>query len=115
MKKFKQIDLLVNIILVTGFTGYTLIKWDDSLFLAYFVVGGWQVISMIVHIAGKWFTKRGGPRYAYNWVTGIALLTFPLGSFWLLLFIAPLMAVYYTWQCYDELVVKMRRPLANLK
>ena len=115
MKKFKTTDLMINVVLIIGCIIYTLIKFGDSLFISYFIVGGWQVISMIVHIVKKWFTDKGGARYVYNWITLVSLITFPIGSFWILLFTAPFMAVYYTYQCYDEVYVKMQRPLAQLK
>lgn len=115
MKEFKLIDIWVSIVLIIGFSIYSLIKFDHSFLIGYFVVGGWQVISMIVHAAQKWFTGKDGPRYVYNWITFIALITFPIGSYWILLFIAPCMAIYYTWQCYYELYILMRRPLDQLK
>ena len=117
MKTFKKFDLLVSVMLIAIGMVYdcTASNGFEAVILSYFVVGGWQVISMIVHIAGKCFIYRGGARYAYNWVTFISLVTFPLGSFWILFFTAPFMALYYTWQCYDELYIKMRRPLALLK
>ncbi len=114
MKKFKQVDLLINIILISGFLIVSLIKQDMTFMTGYFVVGGWQVISMIVHAWNHWFTHKGA-RYYYHWITFISLITMPVGSFWLLLFVAPVMAVYYTWICYNEVYVKMQRPLAQLK
>ena len=115
MKKYKQIDLLVNVALIAGFTLCTLLRGGETIFIAYFVVGGWQVISMIVHIACRWFTNKGSARYNYNWVSFLSLISFPVGSFWILLFTAPFMAIYYTYQCYYEVFVKMQRPLAMLK
>ncbi len=115
MKKFKLFDFYFNGALIAGFTILSLVKSDDTVFLAYFVVGGWQVISMIIHISAKWFTQKGTARYMYNWVTFVSLITFPLGSFWILLFTAPFMAIYYTCQCYNEVYIKMQRPLAALK
>ena len=115
MKKFKQIDVWISISLISIFTALGFVRLDYTFFVGYFVVGGWQVISMLVHIAQKWFTDKGGARYIYNWITLVSLITFPLGTFWILLFTAPFMAVYYTYQCYDEVYVKMQRPPALLK
>ncbi len=115
MKKFKIIDLSINIALILGFGIYWLIKQDNSFFLAYFVVGGWQLISIMIHAHQKIFTFKKGSRYIYHWVTLICLATLPLGSFWILLFTAPFMAIYYTYLCYHEVYVKMQRPLAGLK
>lgn len=115
MKKFKTIDLFINISLIIGFAVYWLINQDDSFFLAYFIVGAWQVISMLFHSYNKCFTYKKGSRYIYHRVTLVSLVTMPLGSFWILLYTAPLMAIYYTYLCYHEVYVKMQRPLAVLK
>ena len=115
MKRYKTIDLYTSILLIIGFSVYSFIKLDESFFTGYFVVGGWQVISMIVHAGNKCFTYKGGSRYIYHWVTFISLVTMPLGSFWILLFTAPFMAIYYTYLCYHEVYVKMQRPLAVLR
>ena len=88
---------------------------DKSILLSYFIVGGWQVISMLVHIYNSCFTKRWGARFIYHWITFIALVTMPLGSFWVLAVTAPFMAIYYTYLCYKETYVMMQRPISILK
>ncbi len=115
MKQFKIIDLFVSVMLIISFSILSLVKQDGIFFIGYFIVGGWQVISMIVHAVTHTFTHWPGARYAYHWVTLIAVLTMPLGSIWILLFAAPVMAVYYTWLCYNEVYVKMKRPIDLLK
>jgi len=115
MKKLKTIDLFINITLIAGFAINWLIKMDDSYFYGYFVVGGWQVTSMLFHVYNGIFTYKEGSRNTYHWITLISLVTMPLGSIWILLFAAPFMAVYYTYLCYHEVYVKMQRPLALLK
>jgi hypothetical protein len=120
MKRFKIIDFWISVGLMISFTIISSIEGFDNFlsnyFLAgYFFVGGWQVISMIVHTIEKCFTYKGGSRYVYHWATFISLITMPLGSVWILLFAAPVMAVYYTWICHEEVYIKMQRPLALLK
>ncbi|UEG50333.1 hypothetical protein LK994_02440 [Ferruginibacter lapsinanis] len=115
MKKFKTIDIYISIVLIVFFLILSLIKRNSTFFVGYFVVGAWQVISMIVHVVKKWFTQKGGVRFVYHWITLISLVTIPIGSFWILLFTAPFMAVFYTWICYKEIYVKMVRPLDQLK
>lgn len=115
MKKLKTFDLLINITLIAGFAIYGLIKQDGSYLIAYFLVGAWQVISMLLHAYKHIFTYKGGSRHYYHWVALISLLTMPIGSVWILLFTAPFMAIYYTYLCYHEVYVKMQRPLAVLK
>ena len=120
MKKIKKFDFWVSAGLITFFTFTTLIKmtlpFSNYKFLTgYFVVGGWQGLSMLVHAFNHWFTYNKGRRYLYHWITAISLVTIPLGSAIILLFIAPFMAIWYAWVCYEEVYIKMQRPLALLK
>lgn len=119
MKQFKIIDFWINLGLIISSTIISMIEGPagflrNDFLLGYFIVGGWQVISMLVHTYNKCFTKKGGARHIYHWITFIAVITMP-GSFWVLFWIAPFMAIYYTWLCYYETYVKMQRPLAVLK
>lgn len=115
MKKFKKTDAWTSVVLIVAFAIVSIIYKNYSFILGYFVVGGWQVISMLVHIFSKRIMPKNGRRNFYHWVTLIALITMPVGSFWVLLFTAPFMAVYYTWLCFDELHALNQRPLAMLK
>ncbi len=115
MQRFKITDFWISCILFAGFTIASLINRDFTFIIGYIVVGSWQVISMIVHAITHTFTRRLGARYIYHWITCIAIATMPLGSIWILLFTAPVMALYYTWLCYNEVFVKMKRPLYLLK
>lgn len=115
MKKFKKYDVCITIILITGFAIASIINKDYTFILGYFVVGTWQVISMLIHIYNKCFTEKGGKRIIYHWITLVSLVTMPFGSFWILLFTAPFMAVYYTWICFDEVRKMNQRPLVLLK
>ena len=115
MKKFKEVDTWISIILIAGFAIASIINRDYTFLLGYFVVGGWQVISMLVHVYYHSFTEKKGIRRNYHWITLISLITMPIGSFWILLFTAPLMAVFYTWLCFDEVRKMNQRPLALLK
>lgn len=124
MKKFKIIDTWISIILIFSFVVLSFI-WRDARFIyGYFVVGGWQMISMIVHTLNNWFCYRGSDRRIYHkvivWLligtlAGIILYPVLFVILVLLLFLAPFMAVYYTYICYDEVYHKMQRPLAQLK
>jgi hypothetical protein len=120
MKQFKIIDFWISIGLMVSFAITGIIEsvndFSTTNFLAaYFVVGGWQVISMLVHAFNSWFTSNKGTRYYYHWITFISLITMPVGSIYILLFAAPFMAVFYAYLCYRETYVKMQRPLALLK
>ncbi|MBP6023668.1 hypothetical protein [Ferruginibacter sp.] len=113
MKNFKTYDFWISVGLIFSFTILSIID-TPVLFAGYFIVGGWQVISMLVHAYNRCFTNRWGARYIYHWITFIAVITIP-GSFWVLLYVAPFMAVYYAYLCYNEVYVKMKRPLDLLK
>ena len=124
MKKFKLYDTWINIGLIGGSLIFSLVKLDYTFLIGYCVVGGWQLISMIVHTLNGWFTQKGTARYNYELAVSIILATGLLGViiyplFYIVLFImlfaAPFMAVYYTHMCYNEVYVKMQRPLALLK
>ena len=65
MKKFKQIDFIISMTLMTSFVLLAFIRRDGSIMLGYFVVGGWQVASMIVHEIKKWFVPAGRRRRVY--------------------------------------------------
>jgi hypothetical protein len=115
MKTFKLIDFWVSTGLILSFSVLSIFTQDHIFITGYFVVGAWQVISMLAHVFSRTFTQPWGARSIYHWITLLVLVTMPLGSFWILLFTAPFMAVYYTWICYREVYVKMQRPLSVLK
>jgi len=122
MKKFKKIDAYISLSLIVFFIISISLNFQpgdglvqDHILLSYFVIGGWQVISMLVHAITGTFVYGGGIRYIYHWITFIAVVTMPAGSVWILIFTAPFMAVFYTWLCFQEVYVKMRRPLSYLK
>jgi len=124
MKTFKLIDYWGSIILII--TSVILGVAADPFFFiyGYFVVGGWQIISMLVHATNHWFSAKGTGRYMYHcivaFIVALALIGIVFESILMLvlfplLFAAPFMAIFYTWLCYRELYVKMQRPLAMLK
>lgn len=118
MKKFKEIDFYISTGLITTFTILTLVEgggfFSENLILGLIVVGTWQSISMLTHAIRQSFTQNH-LRSAYHIISLFTLITLPLGSFWILPAIAPIMAVFYTWLCYDETFNRMRRPLSYIK
>lgn len=123
MKKFKQLDLGISIILIVVFTVLSFIRFDFTFIIGYFTVGGWQVISMLIHLAGKWFTEKNSLRVVYHWITltciilGLMTYIFPIFMWilYIMLFAAPLMAIFYTSLCYVEVKELSKRPLSVLK
>lgn len=116
MKQFKTIDVWISSILILIFSALALIKMKMIIVIwGYIIIGSWQVISMLFHSINGWFNEKRSKRRVYHWVTAVSLITMPIGSIFILLFIAPLMAIYYTWICFEEVTVKMKRPLHYLK
>lgn len=124
MKTFKQIDWMIQVFLIL----YSLVilfvdKPPYQPFLGYFVVGGYQFASMLVHeFAGSFTARNGRRRYYHNAVyiivammlTGLVLRPL-LWIFLPMLYAGPLMAIFYVHICYDEVYHHMKRPLAQLK
>lgn len=145
MKKFKIIDMWVSITLIAYLVVINCIDLSLGTFQkkdigkSYCVVGAWQLISMLIHCVNGWFTNKGGRRHTYHLIVIVAIigsifsfLLYYIPSFWVLLvtrpatqilisplfmlFItAPFLEIYYTYLCYRETYIKMKRPLDQLK
>lgn len=110
MKQFKAIDLILQIILIPiGIIG-TLVN-PDSMFLAYGIVGIWQVTSAIIHglFSQKYIALKA--RKYYGLIVGVLIIgallfmngtdTFIYYGF-MLLIVSPFLAIWYAWICYTE-------------
>ncbi|HEV7782992.1 MAG TPA: hypothetical protein VGO58_17070 [Chitinophagaceae bacterium] len=125
MKTFKQTDYWISTGLIIICTVINILSWSIlTLIHSYFIIGGWQVISMLVHMLNHWFMKKGGNRSHFHWVSftllAVTMLGFalpPLLMFILciLLVISPFLAVIYTLICYEELKELKLRHSLNLK
>ena len=124
MKRFKMIDFWMSVTLIILSIAFAFCKTEAGFFAGYFAVGGWQVISILVHYYKNWFCEKHTNRRHYQSAVIIIFLIAALGFvfniilfvlLYILVFAAPFMAVYYTYLCYKETYVKMQRPLALLK
>ncbi|MEO7524567.1 MAG: hypothetical protein ABIT58_10760 [Ferruginibacter sp.] len=116
MRRFKLYDVWISISLFAILLAWCFAMQKTAcMVLSYLIIGSWQLVSMIVHAYKGWFKKKKGSRHIYHWIAAISLVTIPFGSYLILTFISPLLAAYYTWLCYEEVYVKMQRPLALLK
>jgi hypothetical protein len=116
MKRFMIFDFWVNVLLIIGFTIIGLIKKDVTFLYGYFTVGGWQVISMIMHAVNKQTISISNIRKSYHWITVFSIAgMFTIVFFYVLLYIAPFMAIFYTSLCGFEVFAKVKRPLDQLK
>jgi hypothetical protein len=117
MKKFKIADFWISLFLMTTCTVFVLLSWEElgsSLVISYCIVGGWQVISMVTHVLTGYFTKRIGTRFLYHGIVLVVVILFPF-TMWVLIYAAPFMAIFYTYMCYYETFVLLKRPMALLK
>ncbi len=116
MKKFKIFDVWISALLILASLLIAIFGKSFAFIIGYFIVGGWQIISMLVHIYNtNWISQPNVSRKIYCWVTALSLLSFPIGGYIILLLIAPLMAFFYTYICYEETYKKMKRPLDDLR
>ena len=124
MKTFKQIDWRLQAALIIS--SMVILFVDESPyepFYGYFIVGGFQFVSIVIHeINGSFISKGSRRRYYHNAVYIIVsimllsiILTPLLVIFLPMLFAGPLMAFYYLYTCYDEVMHHMQRPLSQLK
>ena len=111
MRTFKMIDcflqaVLIGLALVLGLRQYG--KGDDF-FLWYFLVGGWQVLSVIVHFFSYTPVQKSLLRRIYLITLALVIVIlvvstagFVIEALFGLLFFSPLMAIYYLVTCIIE-------------
>ena len=123
MKQFKMVDFWISVGLIISYTIIFAIEpkmqlmANGYLIQGYFIIGSWQVISMIVHILYRNTLPLSTVRKMYNWITLVCVVTMPMGLIMLaiLLCASPFMAIFYTCICGVELFSKPKRPLDILK
>lgn len=112
MRTYKLVDCWIQAILILAgllfaLSGY---QFDSLFFGAYFTVGGWQIMSVILHRIFYTPQHKSLMRriYLVTLITVVALLLISLPSDFVivalygLLFFSPLMAVYYLITCIVE-------------
>ncbi len=132
MKNLKIIDFWISTVLIVGSLIFAFAKRGGNIHYGYVIVGSWQVLSMLIHSANRWFMQKDSPRAHYNklvfWVVTILSLLIGVGWFvekitwtpiliasFIILYLTPFMAIFYTHMCYEETYLKMRRPMELLK
>lgn len=114
MKAFARIDVIVQTLLIIAglVMGLAILSGSihsDYMFAPYFLVGGWQIFSVIVHLAGegvKMNTLRKVYLIVLLVVIFIVIASIPSGVIYTLfglLIFSPLMAFFYLYTCYREL------------
>lgn len=116
MKKVKQIDIGIQIVAIIGSIIYAIADRSTNFIFGYFIVGGIQIISFLVHWAFSGTKGLTPARRRYGWfLLVLAVLTLMawaapvllLALLYLillpLLFVAPVVAFVYCNMCYNEL------------
>jgi glucan phosphoethanolaminetransferase (alkaline phosphatase superfamily) len=117
MKSFKQWDWIVQTVLILAsiFVSLALRRTGDLFLLSYFVVGGWQMISVAVHALNP-AIYRSVARKVYLWLLLLTVLStiivilismnsnsdFILGWLVGILFWTPALALFYLVICIWE-------------
>lgn len=115
MKAFARLDVILQVILIVSGLAIGLGVMSgsihgDYMFGPYFMVGGWQILSVFVHLVGEGFRFNNYRRaYLITLLIVIVILICSLPSDGIiyaligLLFFSPLMAFFYLYTCYREL------------
>lgn len=131
MKYLKLTDLLTQASLML--TSLVLVFIDGegeiAFVLFYFVLGGWQLLSYIIHLFfadASWYHKKNRVRYgkALAWTIGVLIASILLSAtqlpfifyfMYALLFISPLYAIGYLILVLRELQTIQRKAFIHLK
>ena len=115
MKPFARLDVVIQVILIIigiaiGLAVASNSIQSDYMFVPYFLVGGWQILSVIVHLVGEGFrfsTLRRIYLVTLVLVLVILIISVPTAAIIYsligLLFFSPVMAIFYLFTCYKEL------------
>lgn len=113
MKRFKQTDCIVQLLLITGSLLIYFMQLSNGVidgFMVYFIVGGWQLLSAVVHLFKKTYNKVLLRRI--YWIAVIALIAGSVFAsvndnrllmyMYVVLFVTPALALYYCTICIIE-------------
>lgn len=128
MLLFKKIDVYGQILLIIGFVMWGLIAQSFVFVYGYFIVGGWQLLSMSMHYGGMGNMPVVKARNYYQkliFILLIALIVFCIGGafsrslgynfLFVLLITSPFIAIWYAWMSYKELKIWKAKQLVHLK
>lgn len=116
IKQEKVVDFTVQLLCLVLPLGYSIFMQDlEYMFLAYFTVGGWQVLSCLFNLSRMKSSYIDSSRKMYNNLLLIVVVAVGVGSLLLLagvgvllflllalLFLSPLMAIQYAIITYNE-------------
>jgi hypothetical protein len=131
MKTFKLTDSLISATLIIVAITSILLRSNGWIYYWYFIVGGWQIISMSIHEINQWFVPEGSVRRLYHRVVVWMIIVFIIWAvigyavsetfgyyiliyLYLLLVFTPVMAIFYTILCFMEWKDAHAKPMAKL-
>lgn len=107
---FKKVDIIIQsaALVITG--GIWFFNSEIALMTFFLGMGGWQLLSMGVHLFQRWNQKHLQRKiYQYALLSILAIFLISLVSvtimvwvMYLLLYVTPLLALYYLLICYIE-------------
>ena len=130
MLLFKKIDLWIQSILFVTTLTLMFLNWGEVkyVFYCYFFVGGWQLLSFIIHGLNKnrnnWIVCHDRILYGKNliWlvvISAICLLLFFTPVIFIyffgLLLVTPVYAIHYYWITWKEFNMIKQKNLIHLK
>lgn len=104
MKTAYQIDYYGQLLLYGVIAILILVK-ADYFYSAYLLIGGWQLTSMLLHLLFRSTYIKSKQRFYYQWILLLILIIFLGGiaapvMIWiglmLLMFVSPVLAIWYT-------------------
>jgi hypothetical protein len=85
------------------------------LVMGYFCIGIWHIVSMLVHVFNKSFVRSKLIRNSYYVSVVLMISTLKYFMEFNVIYLAPIMAIFYTALCGFEVFAKVERPLDQLK
>jgi len=119
LKTFKIFDVLAQLLIIVVFLVGSFWANQQWMLTGYFVVGSWQVLSMLIHQINKWHLQKGSRRWYYHIIATTILIIIitaiiipSLFMVWFIMLVAaPIMALFYAFICYREVFHPVKRPL----
>jgi hypothetical protein len=122
MRLLKTIDFNAQLILIIAGILYCAV-YPNQFYIAYFIVGGWQVLSCMTHLFLPQFYPYSGRKF-YLWILlfvgfmGVICFFFPdsiITYLFILLFGSPLLAFWYCFICYKEVKLFQQKEWIQLR
>jgi len=121
MKIFKSVDVVIQVVTIVLGILIGILNPNYALY-PYFIVGGWQLLSCLIHgfFQEHFYPVKGRRFYlislAVVFIWAIISIAGQVAFFlYFLLFCSPLMAIWYCFICYKELKLYEQREWIQLK